>query len=88
MTQGRCGERIFEGSLLIAPSDISEGVDGWYISTVTETLHFGNDTPAPTFRPPRSSPSLSPLPNNILPATPSSKRCVTYPAAARKIFQT
>jgi hypothetical protein len=58
------------------------------ICTVTEMSHIGNDTPAQTFRPPRSSPSLSPLPNNILPATPSSKRCVTYPAVARKIFQT
>ena len=42
MTQERCGERIFESSLMIASSDISEGVDGWHICTVTGIAHFGN----------------------------------------------
>jgi hypothetical protein len=88
MSQGRCGERIFQNSLMIASCHSRRGLMGQVHYTATGTGHLGSDpcqqhTSISAFRAPRLPFSL---PNSIPPATPSSKRSVTFPAAARKSF--
>jgi hypothetical protein len=89
MSQGRCRERIFRHSLMTAFFSQSEEVDGakqiirrpqQYISAVTPASEIFQ---LPLLALPRLPFSL---PNSIPPATPSSRHCVTIPAAARKTF--